>query len=47
MPDGFCRSRSAIKKGPRSLISEIPDKVLLASGSMTAAVDRLEMCRCR
>src|SRR6266446_6572111 len=43
---GLCRTDSAalealLHKGPLT-ISEIQDKVLLASGSMTAAVDRLE-----
>jgi MarR family 2-MHQ and catechol resistance regulon transcriptional repressor len=43
---GLCRTDFAalealLHKGPLT-ISEIQDKVLLASGSMTAAVDRLE-----
>jgi MarR family 2-MHQ and catechol resistance regulon transcriptional repressor len=43
---GLCRADFAalealLHKGPLT-ISEIQDKVLLASGSMTAAVDRLE-----
>ena len=41
MPDGFRRARSPVRQGPAHA-SEIQDKVLLASGSMTAAVDRLE-----
>jgi len=41
MPHGFRRARSALTQGPLT-ISEIQDKVRLASGSMTAAVDRLE-----
>ena len=43
---GLCRTDFAalealLHKGPLT-ISEIQDKVLLASGSMTAAIDRLE-----
>ena len=37
----FAALESLLHKGPLT-ISEIQDKVLLASGSMTAAVDRLE-----
>jgi len=37
----FAALEALLHKGPLS-ISEIQDKVLLASGSMTAAIDRLE-----
>jgi MarR family 2-MHQ and catechol resistance regulon transcriptional repressor len=37
----FAALETLLHKGPLS-ISEIQDKVLLASGSMTAAIDRLE-----
>ena len=37
----FAALEAVLHKGPLT-ISEIQDKVLLASGSMTAAVDRLE-----
>ena len=37
----FAALEALLHKGPLT-ISEIQDKVLLASGSMTAAVDRLE-----
>jgi MarR family transcriptional regulator, 2-MHQ and catechol-resistance regulon repressor len=37
----FAALESLLHKGPLT-ISEIQDKVLLASGSMTAAIDRLE-----
>lgn len=37
----FAALEAVLHKGPLS-ISEIQDKVLLASGSMTAAIDRLE-----
>jgi MarR family 2-MHQ and catechol resistance regulon transcriptional repressor len=43
---GLCRTDFAALEAPlhkgRLTISQIRDKVLLASGSMTAAVDRLE-----
>jgi MarR family 2-MHQ and catechol resistance regulon transcriptional repressor len=40
----FAALEALLHKGPLT-ISEIQDKVLLASGSMTAAVDRLEKLR--
>src|SRR5262249_30033229 len=39
----FAALEALLHKGPLS-ISEIQDKVQLASGSMTAAIDRLEKC---
>src|SRR6266568_7912184 len=40
----FAALEAVLHKGPLT-ISEIQDKVLLASGSMTAAIDRLEKMR--
>jgi MarR family transcriptional regulator, 2-MHQ and catechol-resistance regulon repressor len=40
----FAALETLLHKGPLT-ISEIQDKVLLASGSMTAAIDRLEKLR--
>jgi len=39
----FAALEALLHKGPLT-ISQIQDKVLLASGSMTAAIDRLEKC---
>jgi MarR family transcriptional regulator, 2-MHQ and catechol-resistance regulon repressor len=39
----FAALEALLHKGPLT-ISEIQDKVMLASGSMTAAIDRLEKC---
>jgi MarR family transcriptional regulator, 2-MHQ and catechol-resistance regulon repressor len=39
----FAALEALLHKGPLT-ISDIQDKVLLASGSMTAAIDRLENC---
>ena len=40
----FAALEALLHKGPLT-ISQIQDKVLLASGSMTAAIDRLEKCK--
>ena len=41
----FAALEALLHKGPNYTISDIQDKVMLASGSMTAAIDRLENMR--